>query len=221
MKKIVLSIAIVGSLIVAGSAHAAGPRDCDANAIMWCGAYTKTEFAYKVAGGDQHNSPQNLQAIYNAFSIGLDEMKLASDGYVAKDGRVVVNGKTVATGASSIGRQYMPGSVKKHGVWLRSTQDSFKSDRLDAFVYMKDDVFQWAVLKSCGNAVTAMAIAKPKPQPPIKPSIAPPPAPVAPVLPETGMELPVAAAFGTTSIGYGVRHYLRSRRLLARALRRK
>lgn len=220
MKKILLSLAVISSLFVASNTQAAA-RDCDANAIMWCGAYSKTEFAYKVIGGDQHNSPQNLQAIYKAFSISIDEMKLASDGVVTKDGRVVVNGKTVATGAGSIGRQYMPGSVKVHGVWLRPTQASFKSDSLEAFVYTKDGVFQWAVLKSCGNGVFGKAVSKPKPQPPITPSVAPTPPPPAPVLPEAGMELPIVAALGTTSMGYGIREYLRGKKRLAGALRHK
>lgn len=217
MKKILLSLVIAGSLFVAGNASAA-VKDCDANAIMWCGAYSKTEFAYKVVGGDQHNSAANLQAIYNAYSVSIEEMKLAVNGTVAKNGNVVVNGKTVATGAKSIGRQYMPGSVKQHGVWLRSTQSSFKTDSLEAFVYTKDGVFQWAVLKSCGNVVVATPVSKPKPQPPVKPSVTPPPAPE---LPQAGMELPFAAAFGTTGLGYGVREYLRSKKQLAAALRHK
>lgn len=217
MKKILLSLAIVSSLFVASTASAA-VKDCDTNAIMWCGAYGKTEWAYKVVGGDGHNSAANLQAIYKSYSVSVDEMKLAVDGTVTKSGKVIVGGKTVATDAKSIGREYMPGSVKQNGLWLRSTQTSFKNDSLDAFVYVKDGVFQWAVIKACGNVVVATPVAKPKPVP-VTPAAPTPPAPT-PLLPETGMEMPLAAALGTTSIGYGLRGYLRSKRQLVSALKK-
>lgn len=223
MKKILLSLAIVGSLFAATGVQAAA-KDCDANAIMWCGAYGKTEWAYKVVGGDGHNSAANLQSIYKSYSVSVDEMKLAVDGSVTKDGNVIVNGKTVATGAKSIGRQKLGNdSVPQNGVWLRPTQTSFKSPSLDAFVYMKDGVFQWAVIKSCGNVAIATPVAKPTPKPvPVTPS-APTPTPPAPtpLLPETGMEAPLAAALGTTSIGYGLRGYLRSKKNLVAAVRHK
>lgn len=217
MKKILLSLVIIGSLFGAARVQAA-VKDCDANAIMWCGAYGKTEWAYKVAGGDGHNTAANLQGIYKAYSVSVEEMKLAVDGTVTKSGDVIIGGKTVATGAKSVGRQYMPGSVKQNGVWLRPTQTSFKSESLDAFVYIKDGVFQWAVLKACGNVVIATPV--PKKPVPVTPQVTPP-APT-PLLPETGAEMPLAAAaLGTTSVGYGLRAYLRSKKRLTAALRHK
>lgn len=222
MKKILLSLAILSGLFVSTGAQAA-VKDCDANAIMWCGAYGKTEWAYKVVGGDGHNSAANLQAIYKSYGVSMDQMKLASDGTVTKSGKVMVGGKVVATDAKSIGRQFMEGSVKQNGLWLRSTSVSFKNDQLDAFVYVKDGVFQWAVIKACGNVVIATPVPKPTPKPkpvPVTPEATPTPTPT-PALPETGMEMPLAAALGTTSVGYGVRGYLRSKKQLATALRRK
>lgn len=221
MKKILLSLAVISSLFVASGVQAA-VKDCDANAIMWCGAYGKTEWAYKVAGGDGHNTGANLQGIYKAYSVSVDEMKLAVDGTVTKDGNVIVGGKTVATGAKSIGRQKLgTDSVPQNGVWLRPTQTSFKSPSLEAFVYMKDGVFQWAVIKACGNVAIATPVPKPTPKPkptPVTPQEVVPPTPL---LPETGMEAPLAAALGTTSVGYGLRGYLRSKKQLTNALRRK
>lgn len=230
MKKVLLVIAAVAAVVGFSGKALAAARDCDANAIMWCGAYSKDEFAYKVVGGDQHNTPANLQGIYKAYSVSLDEMKVAVDGSVTKDGKVIVNGKTVATGAKSIGRQNMPGSAPENGVYIRPTSTSFKSSSLEAFVYMKDGQFEWAVIKSCGNAVTATPVPKPKPKPvpvtPAKPTPTPQPVPEivpsTPVLPEAGMEIPLAgAALGTTSVGYGVREYLRSKKKLVGALRNK
>jgi len=223
MKKLLIGIVTVLAIVGFSGVAQAAAKDCNSNAIMWCGAYSRTEWAYKVVGGDGHNSAANLQAIYKAYGVSVEEMKVAVDGSVTKDGKVVVNGKTVATNAKSIGREYMPGSVKQNGVWLRPTQVSFKSDSLDAFVYTKNGVFEWAVIKSCGNAVVATPVTKPTPKPvpvtPAQPTPTPTPAP-APTLPETGMELPIAAALGTTSVGYGIRGYLRSKRSLASALRK-
>lgn len=228
MKKILLSLAIIGSVLGFGQKAVAAARDCDSNAIMWCGAYTKDEFIWKMVGGDSKNSAANLQAIYSAYGISQEEMKLAVDGSVTKSGNVIVNGKTIATGAKSTGREYKPGSEKRHGVWLRPTKESFNSESLEAFVYTKDGVFQWAVIKSCGNTVVATPVTKPAPQPqpqptPVVPQEVPEtPAPApAPVLPEAGMEAPLAAALGTTSLGYGLRGYLRSKKQLRTALRHK
>jgi len=219
MKKILVILGVVVMVVAFGGQVRAAARDCDANAIMWCGAYGKTEWAYKVVRGDGHNSAANIQAVYKAYGVGIDEMKVAVDGKVTRDGKVIVNGKTIATGAKSVGRQYMPGSSKENGVWIRPTSVSFKSD-LEAFVYTKNGQFQWAVVKACGNVVTATPVTKPVPVTPAQPTPAPTPTPT-PMLPETGMELPFAAALGTTSIGYGLRGYLRSKRQLVSALKKR
>lgn len=212
---------------IGAPALAAAPRDCDSNAIMWCGAYGKNELLFKYRYGDGHNAAKNLQLLYAAWGIGEGGMKAAVDGSVTKDGRVIVGGKTVATGARSGGRQFLAGSTKERGVWMRPTSVSFRSQSLAAYVYMKNGVFQWAVIKSCGNMVAATPVAVQKPPivvthvaPPVTPP-APTPTP-APELPETGMELPIVlSALGATSMGYGARGYLRSKRRLVAALRHK
>lgn len=222
MKKILLSIAMVAVVLSAGRAQAAEARDCTPNSIMWCGAYTKTEWAYKLVGGDKHNTPANLQHIYSSFGVSIDQMKQAVEGEVTKDGRVLVNGRVVATGARSTGRDYISPSVKQNGVWVRDTSVSFRSPSLAAYVYQKDGVFKWAVVKSCGNVVLAKPVLKPKPVPVTPSAPIPPIVPsTPPTLPDTGMELPIMAALGTTSIAYGLRGYLQSSRNLARALRHK
>lgn len=228
MKKFVIGLAVVAAVVGFGGKAVAAARDCDANAIMWCGAYSKSELLNKLAKGDGHNSAANLQGIYRTYSVDLAEINAATNGSVTKDGKVIVDGKTVATGAKSIGRQNIPGSTPENGVWIRPTSVSFKSPSLEAFVYMKDGQFQWAVLKACGNIATATPVPQPKPKPvpvtPAKPTPTPQPipeiVPSTPVLPEAGMEMPLAgAALGTTSVGYGLRGYLRSKKKLASALR--
>lgn len=230
MKKILVGLAVVATVAGFSGRVLAAARDCDANAIMWCGAYSKDELLQKLSKGDGHNSAANIQGIFKAYSVDLAEINAATNGSVTKDGNVIVNGQTVATDAKSIGRQKIGDSVPQHGVWLRPTSTSFKSPSLEAFVYMKDGVFQWAVIKSCGNVTIATPVAKPKPKPvtPAAPTPTPTPTPIpeivpsTPVLPEAGMEMPLAgAALGTTSLGYGLRGYLRSKKNLSRALRNK
>lgn len=225
MKKILVVVAAIAALVGVSGRAVAAARDCDANAIMWCGAYSKDELLNKLAKGDGHNSAANLQAIYRAYSVDLAEINAATNGTVTKDGRIIVNGKTVAIGAKSIGRQKIGESVPQNGVWLRSTQTSFKSPSLEAFVSIKDGEFQWAVIKSCGNITIATPVPKPKPVTPAKPTPVPTPTPQpapTPSLPETGMEMPLAgAALGTTSLGYGLQSYFRSKKQLVNALRNK
>lgn len=220
MKKIIISMAIaVISLSVSGTALAEA-RDCDANAIMWCGAYTKNEFIFKMGYGDGHNAAANLQTIYAAYGINKETINASVDGSVTKDGKIIVGGKTVATDAKTIGRSYMPGSIQQNGVWLRPTSVSFRSNSLDALVYIKDGLFKWAVIKSCGNVTVATPVVTPKPTPTPAPVAPAPPTP-APVLPETGMDLPITTGLGATSIAYVVRGYIRSKHRLERALRHK
>lgn len=140
-------------------------RDCDTNAIMYCGAYSKDEWVRKIIQGDGKHSVENLQAIYGMFGIDGNGIESAHtvDGEVHADGRVTVNGATIATSALSSGRQFMEGSSKKGDIYTRPTSVSFRSGSIPAFVHMENGVFKWAVIKSCGNPVTAIPVEQPKP----------------------------------------------------------
>ncbi len=142
------------------------PRDCDTNAMMHCGAYTKTEFDSKYKNGDVLHTGANLIHVYaeTGFSKTAFDSTATVDGSVTKDGKVIVNGTAVATAAHSFGRLFISGSNcsdehKVGDLWERSTECSFRSDSLSAWVYLKDGVFEWAVLKSCGNTVLAKSVA--------------------------------------------------------------
>ncbi len=208
------------------------PRDCDANAVVNCGAYTIAELKSKLQKGDGRNSAANLQKIYYHENRGIapKELDKVVEGKVTKDGRVIVNGKVVATNAQSTGREFMPGSTKSGSIYSRPTSASFRSAELPAYVHMEGGKFDWAVLKVCGNTVSAKPVEqpvkpkpeteKPKPEAP-KPEAPKPeapkpetPAPIveapAPVLPETGVGL--LNLLGLTTLGAASTAYLRSRR---------
>ena len=173
---LVLAASVLTPLAVSAATQ---PRDCDTNAIVYCGSYSKPELNKKIANGDTRNSAANLKQIFFNEGRGITAAGIGSavEGTVYKDGRVVVAGKTVATGAMSSGRQYMPGSTKQGSVWVRSVGASFASNSIPAYVNMDGGVFHWAIIKSCGNTVTAKAVPKPTPTPTPVPTKTPTPTP--------------------------------------------
>lgn len=142
-------------------AQTGGQRDCDANAVIRCGALSANELRQK------YNSQSDAQAVFSHMGINGDEMANSNwrRGHVTNDGKVVVNGRTVATNAMTAGRQNMQGSravtVDGTTFYVRPTSASFAQGQLDAMVAMKDGRFQHAVLTSCGNPVKAKPVPKP------------------------------------------------------------
>ncbi len=157
----------VSSLFQATSA--ADQPDCDNNAVIHCGAFTTAEVK-----SNYDNNP-SVQTIYHYFGIDHNEINnlhtTAVSGTVTAGGRVLdQNGKEVATNAITAGRQdIQPGSTKhvENGVtfYTRAPSVSFKSPSLDAFVVIKDGVFQFAIIKACGNPVKATPNTPPPPTP--------------------------------------------------------
>jgi hypothetical protein len=162
-----------------------GPSDCDDNAIVRCGVHTITETIAAYDGSSY------VRQVYSSFGISQSEIhNLASTavaGKVTRSGEVFVDGQTepVATGAMTGGRQNMSGSTKvtvgNTVFYKRPPSVSFQSSSLPAFVAMSNGRFQYAVIASCGNAVSATPTAKPKPAPQAPTSTPPAPAPTAPV----------------------------------------
>lgn len=142
-----------------------GARDCDANAVMYCGAISQGELQTKYT----QNSPGDLDDIYSAFGISASDIAGSNSeikiGQVTKDGRVLVDGNVVATGAVTIGRENMAGStaitINGKTYYQRTPSVSFGSSALDAFVLMRNGEFYKAIIMSCGNPVKAEKVAKP------------------------------------------------------------
>ena len=142
-----------------------GARDCDANAVMYCGATSQNELQTKYTS----NSTGDLDDIYSAFGISAGDIAGTSSeikiGQVTKDGHVLVDGKTVATGAVTMGRENMTGStaitINGKTYYQRTPSVSFGSSALDAFVLMRNGEFYKAIIMSCGNPVKAEKVAKP------------------------------------------------------------
>ncbi|HVX48091.1 MAG TPA: hypothetical protein VHA05_01910 [Candidatus Saccharimonadales bacterium] len=190
---VMLSVSLVAAP-VASAVTIGGPSDCDKNAIIYCGAHSTEELIH------DYNNSAYVRGVYAEFGITqADISNLPSTnvvGRVTKDGNVFVDGKSqaVATNAVTGGQQNMPGStrVNHQGAifYKRTPSVSFQQDSLPAFVSMNNGRFQFAVIASCGNAVsatptaqpqqpTAVAPAKPvsKPQQKPQPKSVPTPAP--------------------------------------------
>jgi len=139
-------------------------RDCDNNAVLHCGAMSANELIEKYSGNG------SAKDIYDFFGISKKDVNNIKQNVVAgkitDDGKVKVNGKVVATDAKTAGRENMPGSnkVTHDGTtfFVRKPNVSFQSNSLDAYVVMKDGVFDFAIIASCGNPVEADAKANPK-----------------------------------------------------------
>lgn len=162
-----------------------GPSDCDDNAILHCGAHSMNELIGK------YDNNAYARVVYKAFGISAADMgslpSMAVEGRVTKAGDVYAGGRLVARNAMTGGRQYMPGSKqvdvrvnanRKAVFFKRAPSVSFASDSLPAYVSMQNGRFRFAIIASCGNAVsatpviykTAVAPARPvsKPKPPRK-----------------------------------------------------
>lgn len=166
---------------------ATAASDCDANAVIYCGVSSTSDLISKYNNGDGRNSAGSIRHIFNWFDISSSDVNAlgttARNGTVTKGGNVHLDGKIVATNALTAGRQNMSGSTARTHqdttFYTRPPSVSFASNSLDAYVIMKNGVFQYAILKSCGNPVKAT----PKEQPPAPPKPAPPapkPTPPAP-----------------------------------------
>lgn len=168
-----LVLAFATAVVMAPNLQAqSSVRDCDSNAIIYCGALTQAELKQKYSA----NASNDLPAVFSYYGISAGDIDGTSSeikmGEVTKDGRVLVDGKVVATGAKSVGRQNMSGSsavkIGDKTYYERATSISFRSNSLSAIVMMKNGQFHRAILTSCGNPVVAVPVKpveQPKPQP--------------------------------------------------------
>lgn len=253
VKKSLLAASSLASLIalqapLAAHAQAVGfnaHRDCDNNAVMYCGAMSVGEFA------DKYSHDPSARVIYGFFGIQQADVNTmpttVQAGRVTKDGRVMIGQRLVATQALTAGRQNIKGStfMTKDGVnfYTRRPSVSFMTDSLDAYVVMVNNEFKFAIIAACGNPVIGLKVAAPKPPvpaptpkpqpkppvvppapkpaptptPPPAPTPAPTPAPAPVVLPRTG-PAPVVGLFTAVSGTGAAAHHLVMRRRKQRSL---
>jgi uncharacterized repeat protein (TIGR01451 family) len=163
------AVAVSGAILATGMlglhavrVHAASTYNCDANSVVWCGASSSSNLISKYNNGDGHNSAGSIHNIYDWFKISSSDISgMESDavsGSVNRDGDVYAGSTLVATNALTAGREDISGSTKRvdNGTtfYSRKPSVSFLDGSLSAMVVMKNGVFQFAILNSCGNPVT-------------------------------------------------------------------
>lgn len=134
--------------------------DCgDGVAIIDCGAFNRKDLREKAAQGD-------VPKIFKAFGISQKDLEgKFVEGIVWRDGRVTVDGKTVATGAMTAGRNFGGNPIAGTNAGKYPTS-RFATEGQTAFVRMVDGRFDFAVIKACGNPVSATPAPKEEPPKP-------------------------------------------------------
>lgn len=151
-------------------------QNCDANAVIYCGASSIDQLISKYNNGDGVNSAVSIHNIYAYFGVTSNDINSLSSsaevkvGYVTSSNDVYLDGDSqpIATNAVTAGRQYISGSnmVDENGTvfYTRPPSVSFVSSPLKAYIIMNGNRFSYAILASCGNLVKATA--KPTAKPP-------------------------------------------------------
>lgn len=138
------------------------PRDRDNNAVIYGGAYTKAELIDKWKNGDGKNSTASISEAMQWAGATQVEVQQSVDGVVRKDGSVWVGDKQVAKDAVTLGREQKNPNEQRIGqFYARPAGDNFAVSSIEAFVYMPNGKFEWAIIKSCGNPVKATPTAQP------------------------------------------------------------
>lgn len=150
-----------------------GPRDCDSNAVMRCGALSEAELIQKYRA----NQAGNTQAIFSHFGINSEaELMGMVEGSINGSNQVFVGDRLVATDAYTAGRQRIDrrGGVStpivNGAAFMRQPSVSFRDARSSLSTFVKLDQhgnFLYAVIKSCGNPVTAKPVRQPEPVTPV------------------------------------------------------
>lgn len=156
-------VAIIFSLTVL-SASALASQNCDNNAIIYCGATSRADLINKIEHGD--NNPygrgNDVKNYFDAWGMTSQNINQTVEGTVSKNGDVkLADGTLVGTGAYTVGRVNLPGSIALGKWWQRPTTLSFASDSLPAWIFMENKTMKWAILKACGNPVVAYPVDEP------------------------------------------------------------
>lgn len=151
-----LAVATIGVVQLQTKAYVDTTRDCDKYAVIYCGTMSAEE---------ARNKYDQASRIFQA--MGIQKAEISGNikaGVVYQDGRVVVDGKVVATSARMAARNL--GGTPIAGTNAGITSVSRMGSAQTAMVkFDQNGRFLFAIMKPCGNPVTATPTA-----PPPKPS---------------------------------------------------
>jgi uncharacterized repeat protein (TIGR01451 family) len=156
-------------------------RDCDKFAVIRCGTMTAAELRAEYdtnngspMNGDTTKQP-DIKKVFTGMGISATDLDGSfKAGTVYRDGTVKVNGSVVATNAKMAARNL--GGTPIAGTNADKISVSAMASAQTALVKMdQSGKFLFAVMKPCGNAVTATPKETPAPTP--TPTPTPTPAP--------------------------------------------
>lgn len=157
----IVTIFSMGHLTVPALAAIDDNPDHDSVAIIKGGVFSESALQTKAKQGD-------VPKVFAAFGIHQNELSGLVDGVVWKDGRVTVGtDKVVARSAVTAGRwddpkAGMTGIAGTDRAYKMSTSH-FVDEGQTAFIKMVNGKFSFAVIKPCGNPVTATPVNPDKP----------------------------------------------------------
>jgi hypothetical protein len=159
----VLAFATVGLVQLTANASVDNSPDCDQYAVVRCGTFSASGVRSAYNHGD-------VGKVFSALGIRKSELSGSfSSGIVYQDGRVTVGGKTVATGAVMAARHL--GGTPIAGTSASKLSVSAMASAQTALVKLdQNGRFMFAVMKPCGNPVSAHPPAPKPPQPTPQPS---------------------------------------------------
>lgn len=173
---ITLFLAVI-SLTSAGVSALDTTRDCDRFAVIKCGTLTDDELRkeYDTNNGSGSNgsttTQPDIKKVFSSFGITRGSLNgTFKSGIVYKNGDVVVGGKIVATNAAMAARGL--GGKAIAGTSASRISVSAMGDSQTALVkFDGNGKFLFAVMKPCGNPVTATPKVTPPPPTPPKPMV--------------------------------------------------
>ncbi len=142
-------------------------QDCDKYSIINCGVKSTSDLLAK------YRASNYVKASYSSMGISASEISnmdtTAVAGTAFADGTIKVDGKVVAKNIHTEARLRVTSGdqvVKNdgHTMFKRALASSWSHDKAPAYVVMKNNVFQFAILAPCGNPLTGTATTSPPPQ---------------------------------------------------------
>lgn len=148
-----------------------GSRDCDQYAIIRCGTMNGDELraeydSNNTSGANGSTDAQgDIKKVFSALGISRADLNGGfKAGTVYKNGNVEVDGKVVATDAKMGARGL--GGTQIAGTSAQKVSVSAMGDAQTAMVKLDENgKFLFAVMKPCGNPVSATPKEQPKPEP--------------------------------------------------------
>lgn len=132
-------------------------RDCDNTAVISCGALSSNELL------KAYDSNSSVRSLYTSVGISNYDMQnlneSAEAGYVTPGGKVILSNSAsvVASNIVVFSLANLPKStvVQNKGLtfYLSTAKQIIANKNADAFVYLHDNHFQFAILASNGNPV--------------------------------------------------------------------